>query len=92
MLENKDQLTEILSEIKDTINSKRPNQRVLGILKENYLNINPEDKKLSFDELAIKINESFGVNTNGRDLWLLSEPTIEEDILDVQLMYNNLGL
>lgn len=92
MLENKDQLTEILSEIKETINTKRPNQRVLGILKENYLNINPEDKKLSYDDLAIKINEAFGVNINGRDLWVLDEPTLEDDILDLELMYKNLGL
>lgn len=86
-MKNKDQLTEILSEIKDTINTKIPNQRVLGILRANYLNINPEDSKLSYDELAEKINEAFGINTNGRDLWLLGEPTLEDDILDLELMY-----
>lgn len=70
----------------------KPNQKILSLLKSNYLKNNPLGKTLSYDQLAIELSNKYDLDIDGRDLWLLDEPTLEEEILDLELMYKNLGL
>lgn len=44
----------------------------------------------SYEEQAKLIKIEFGVEVNPRDLWLLSEPTVEEEQLDRELIWKNL--
>lgn len=44
----------------------------------------------SYEEQAKLIKIEFGVEVNPRDIWLLSEPTIEEEQLEKELIWKNL--
>lgn len=70
----------------------KPSSIVISKFRETYLSLYSEDKWLSYDKLAEKLSDKFNVEITGRDLWLLTEPSIEEDIIDLEQQYENLGL
>lgn len=41
----------------------------------------------STTEIAVLINNRFNVNCSERDIFLLHEPTLEEEILDIKLQH-----
>jgi len=51
-------------------------------------NLHPEVK--DYEELAKLLDDEFGVKVKGRDIWLLDQPTIDEDELDYRLRYERI--
>lgn len=47
---------------------------------------------VTFEDQVKALHDEFGINVTERQLWLLEEPTVEEEELDYRLMYNNLNL
>ncbi len=43
----------------------------------------------SYEDQSILLRVEFGINIEPRDIWLLSEPTIEEEQLDKELILKN---
>lgn len=43
-----------------------------------------------YEEQAKLLQIEFGLNVTGRDIWLLSEPNLEEETLDRELIWRNL--
>lgn len=77
---------------KETETKVKPSLTVISKFRETYLSLYPEDKWLNYDKLSKKLSDKFNVEITGRDLWLLTEPSIEEDIIDLEQQYENLGL
>lgn len=87
-----DETTKIIKENQEKLETKKVNFIVLQNLRNSYYQITPESKNLDYDSLAQLMNTAFNIYCTGRDLWLLDEPTVEEDIIDLELQYNNLSL
>lgn len=91
-MENSDKVFEIIqSQIKKEALLK-VSPKILRTIKDTYISIHPETKHLDYETLASLINSVFDIHCTGRELWLLDEPTLEEDIIDLELQYKNLGL
>ena len=43
-----------------------------------------------YEELAEIVNREFGIEVTGRDIWVLEEPTIEQEELDYELIYEKI--
>jgi len=50
----------------------------------------PELKKATYKELSEAISNEFKVNVNEHDLYLLYEPTIDEEQRDLELYYGSM--
>ncbi len=87
-----DKLVRVLEEIKSGIQTKKVSPRVLYMFKKTYLEFYPEDTLLEYEELAFKLNTAFNIHCTGRDLWALEEPTLDQEVLDLELQYKNMGL
>ena len=62
------------------------------MLVEEIVINDPTFRRLTYEQKAQFIAENFDVEVEGRDIWLLEEPSIEEEQLDLQLMYQNNNL
>ena len=91
-MENSLKIHQILKENQEKLESKKVNSIVLQNLRDSYYKITPESKNLDYEALAPLLNEAFNIYCTGRDLWLLDEPTVEDDIIDLELQYKNLNL
>jgi len=50
----------------------------------------PEFKKATYKQLAEEIKKDFNIEVSDRDIFLLYEPTLEEEQTDLQLQFENL--
>lgn len=70
------------------INSKLEDEFDLGVyllaLKTKYQDIG------TYEDQARLIKIEFGVEVNPRDLWLMNEPNLEQEILEKELLWKNL--
>ena len=69
------------------INNKIEDEFNLGVyllaLKTKYQDIG------NYEEQAKLIKIEFGIEVNPRDLWLMSEPNVQEEQLDMELLWKN---
>lgn len=87
-----DETTKILKENQEKLETKKVSPIILRNLRDTYLKITPEASNVDFEVLAQLLNTAFNIYCTGRDLWLLDEPTVKEDIFDLELQYKNLSL
>lgn len=91
-MENQKTVNQILKENQEKLESKIVSLRVLRTFRDTYYTTNPESKNLDYEPLSQLLNSAFDIYCTGRDLWLLDEPTVEDDILDLQQQFRNLNL
>jgi hypothetical protein len=92
MKKSMENLSQILKENQEKLETKKVSPIILRNLRDTYLKITPEANNVDFEVLAQLMNTAFNIYCTGRDLWLLDEPTVEEDIIDLELQYKNLSL
>lgn len=73
-------------------NKKRvkPELDELEILIQLLKTSNPKVKRLCYKDLAELITITFNVDVEETDIYLLYEPSIQNDIVDSQILYGNL--
>ncbi len=91
-MENQKTVNQILKENQEKLKTKIVSLRTLRTLRHIYYSTNPESKNLDYEPLSQLLNSAFNIYCTGRDLWLLDEPTIEDDIIDLQQQFKNLNL
>lgn len=91
-MKNQKIVNQILKENQEKLQSKVVSLRTLKTLRDTYYSTNPESKNLDYEPLSQLLNNAFDIYCTGRDLWLLDEPTVENDILDLEQQFRNLNL
>jgi hypothetical protein len=80
--------------------AQKPNQQVnfnsisredLFFMRDVILTYHPYVKKSDYKIISDIIKVEFNLIVSDKDLWILDEPTIEEDLEDLTQMYLNLG-